>query len=172
MLNVQRDLEIFKMTTDSRKREEQESTPVDTKRTRPGQRKFGFTDGPLDYIMRLQIPGYRLYLASVIRGNDRFRIQKLLDPSVGYEYVSPLEVGLTDNLGTPIVGDKIEVDIGGGKLAYLLKQPVEFYEEDRKNKDLLSREGLKIQNVNDLMGQKNLQHGKSDDITVKYTRIK
>jgi len=124
-----------------RDREEVAEQPNDVKRTRPGVRNFADHSGPLSFLHKLKIPGYRLYFASDRLGNDPFYIQKLLDPVVGYEFVHPSEVGITEIRGV-MMTDKVCMPVGGGAVGYLLKQPIEWAEEDLRLKKENNQKGI------------------------------
>lgn len=107
------------------------AAPTTEKRVRPGRRRFGGQQGPLWFLEGLHIDGYFLYFCNDKMPNDPFYIQKLLDPTVGYEYVHPSEVGLTEIEGFKLT-DKVCMPVGGGITGYLLKQPLEWHLEDMK----------------------------------------
>jgi hypothetical protein len=130
---------------------EDNTEKLDVRRERPGVRQFNNNVGPLQFMMGLQIPGYRLYLATDKKGNDPYRIQKLLDPTVGYEFVTPEEVGLTEIMGVPITSDKVSIHVGGGMYGFLLKQPEEWAEADRAKKRELSTKGIYLDSGIDAM---------------------
>ncbi len=115
---------------------EQTETEVDkkdetVKKARPGKRRFGSQQGPLWWLEGLHIDGYYLYFCNDRMPNDPFYIQQLLNPEVGYSYVHPSEVGLSEIEGFKL-NDKVSMPVGGGITGYLLKQPIEWHEEDMK----------------------------------------
>lgn len=121
-----------------------EAVPVttpDKKRTRPGVREFGTNSGPLAFIMKLKLEGHRLYFANDKSHNDPFFIQRLLDPTVGWDYVHPSEVGITEINGVQMT-DKVTMPVGGGAVGYLLKQPIEWAEEDLAAKKKFNQKSL------------------------------
>ena len=143
-----------------RTRDEAKVVTEDKKRTRPGVREFGSNAGPLTFIMKLKIPGYRLYFANDKSHNDPFFIQRLLDPVVGYEYVHPSEVGITEINGVQMT-DKVCMPVGGGVTGYLLKQPEEWALEDLSRKKEHNQKGLyadskDIVPIDGSLGSKNL----------------
>lgn len=157
--------------TDTIKRnrvENTEATETSNKRQRIGTRKFHTQEGPLGFLQNLSIPGYRLYLAV---DSYHGRIEKLTsDPSIGYEFVSPAEVGLTQINGQALTGDKVSLSVGGGKIGYLLKIPEEWYEDDRKAKDKLSNDGIYLDAIksDDLDKKGQIYEGKKN---VKINRL-
>lgn len=128
------------MTTDKQTSETVENI-VEVKKLRPGKRDFGYT-GALTHIENLTLPGYRLYLANEVKNGNPNRLFDLTRPEVGYAFVHPREVNFTDAFGKIVEGDKIKVDIGRGTYAYLLKQPEDWANEDRKDKLKASTAGI------------------------------
>lgn len=109
---------------------------------RPGKRKFG-TEGPLSFFQTLSLPGYRLFLAPDKHGKDPFYLQKLLHPTVGYEFVKAEEVGVTELDGKTVEKDaKVSVPGDSGATLYLLKQPLQWALEDQKSKEDFCTQGI------------------------------
>lgn len=128
------------MTTRTRE-EVSTETVAEQRRARPGKRVFDDKQGRLGFIQKLTLPGFKLHLANDKDPNDPFAIQRLLAPEVGYEYVHPSEVGLTEILGISLT-DKVTVPVGNGIMGVLLKQPIEYAEEDFKERMKMNKKGV------------------------------
>ncbi len=138
MTDIKQPKDVVKVTSENK---EIQVTEIKQRPQRPGLRKLD-NEGPLSFVLNLHLEGYKLFLATDNHGGDMFYLQKLLDPTVGYEFVNPIEVGLKDINGLPIIGDKVVIPLKGDQTAYLLKQPIEWANEDRKRKEEIATKGI------------------------------